>query len=339
MSTVRIRVRLPSEDLPAILEQYDRLKIYRSTTGREGTYAELSTAATRIRLVAGETDYAFTDPDGLSAYYYTTAFFNSRTNAESAQSEPMLGNADAALDLLSAQELKELYLHGVELRDRSGRTLPTATLEWHIKVAVSKLERILDITLRRLVITDERIDFDRIQYQDWIFLQLVKFPLISVEEVRMVLPNNQRVLTYNQDWVYESKEAAHLQIIPGSGQLITGGGNIGLATLMGIVDTLPHVFRVDYTAGFERGSVPEDILDVVAKFACLQIFGIANRLAFRPGISEQRMRLDDLMTVTKGSNIASMGAYGDIIKLYLDELKQTIPDMRRTYKGLRVWTM
>lgn len=335
MSRKTIPIRVRSDELTAILEDFDQIQVLRSTDGRDGTYDEISTAQTRPRLKSTKSVYRFVDPTWEATYYYVTAYYNSKSGESSEQSEPMLVKDDDALRILSAEELRTHYLPGITLVDKNGNPIEDDTLEWHIRIACSKLEHALDIAVRRKVIANERQDFDRFEYQKFIRIQLDVFPIITVESVSMILPNEASETVYPVEWRYIDKESALINIIPGANQPIPGSGFLWLPAMTGLVNSLRDVFKIDYTAGFENGAVPEALIDVLAKLAAISVLAFAGEFVLAPGIAAQSLRLDDLSTETKTTKGVGETAYGGLIKLYANQLKEEIPALRRYYKGIR----
>lgn len=82
-----IKVIFEVADLTHLLLTYDQVKVYRSTTGVDGTFSEVSDATTRVDLVAGTTVYEFVDHAGDPAYLYKIAYYNAVGPVESDLSE------------------------------------------------------------------------------------------------------------------------------------------------------------------------------------------------------------------------------------------------------------
>jgi hypothetical protein len=93
------------DKLSNVLTLFDVQKVYRSTTGIGGPFVEITTALTRVPLVAGQSVYTFDDVAGDATYYYTTSYYNSTTLLEGDQSDPILGVAD--LLILDVDDVRE----------------------------------------------------------------------------------------------------------------------------------------------------------------------------------------------------------------------------------------
>jgi hypothetical protein len=336
MATITLTVIV--SDIDTVRQFFDRIKVYRSTTGISGPYVEITTPATRPALLAGQIVYEYTDLAGADTYFYKTSFFNSTTLVESSLSDAQQGEGDPALDVISVDELKQNFLFGVDLTDDLGNSFPDSMFQFYIKAAVSWVERKLDIPLRPLVINSppEKHDFIRQDYRKWIWLQLLNYPVISVEEVKLVLPTNQEVITYDPSWIFVDKPSGQVNIVPGSGQLLLGSSGAWLPLLYGWIDFVPDVFHVRYTSGFEKGKIPDELRDLVGKMAALGPLNIAGDLVFGAGLAAQSVSLDGLSTAIQTTQSPTNAGYGARIIEYWREVKYVVPDLRRYYKGLRM---
>lgn len=97
-----IRISWPVDDIAYTMTLFDEQKVY-SSTSEDGPWTEVTDAGTRVALVAGVSEYSFTDVSGLSTYYYSVAFFNSSTLLESEKSIPRFG--DLAIRYLTKEDL------------------------------------------------------------------------------------------------------------------------------------------------------------------------------------------------------------------------------------------
>lgn len=87
MSTVKVRWSV--DELANVMTLFNTQRVYRSTTGSTGTYAEITTGGTRVPLVAGVTAYLFDDVAGSDAYWYKVDYYHTLTAAYSDPSAPI----------------------------------------------------------------------------------------------------------------------------------------------------------------------------------------------------------------------------------------------------------
>lgn len=86
-----IKLKILVVELDNVLTQFDQIKVYRSTTGEAGPFAEITGPTTRIPLVAGTTLYEYIDTSGDVDYWYRFSFYNSTTTLEGTASTPIQG--------------------------------------------------------------------------------------------------------------------------------------------------------------------------------------------------------------------------------------------------------
>jgi hypothetical protein len=80
-----IKVKWTVEELDNVLTLYDVQKVYRATS-ETGTYSEITTAGTRVSLVADQPQYYYDDTAGDVTSWYKISYYNSTTTDESLQS-------------------------------------------------------------------------------------------------------------------------------------------------------------------------------------------------------------------------------------------------------------
>lgn len=342
-----ITVDIIVDRLEDVLQNFDRIKVYRSTTGVSGPFTEITAgppANTRIPLVPGTVVYNFDDPTGDAAYYYTVSYFNSTTLAESSQSEPQPGARDTALDVISVDELKNIYLFGVDLTNDAGEEYPTILFEWYIKSAVRWLETKLDINITPHIYTAEKHDFYREDYYRHIFLKVDHVPILNedaVDRIQLILPTNQPIIDFNKEWFNVVPESGQINIIPGNTQtstIVLGAGGQWLPFIYNTAKFIPNAFHIDYTAGWAKGAVPAEIRHAVGMVASYGPLNIAGDLLGGAGIASQSISLDGLSQSFNTTSSATNAGYGARILQYSKELKDMLPQLRRKYHpvGLEV---
>ena len=336
-SILPITISVVVDDIADMLVDYDQIQIYRSTSGEDGPFAELTRAATRLELMAGVSLYAYTDVEGSAAYYYRFRFFNSTTLATSPFSDPEPGALPPALGIIGITELKTNYLFGLDLTDDAGRPYPDSMFAHFIKSAVTSLEHRLDMPILPREIEEERHDFFREEYTKYGWLKLDEYPVIDVQEVRLVLPGEQVAQVFDPAWIHIRKESGQLQLVPGTGTagtILLGASGAWIPTVLTRYRAVPDVFRVKYRAGFELGKVPDDFKDVIGKIACFGPLNIAGDLLGGAGIASQSIGIDGLSQSFNTTNSATNAGYGARLLQYQKEIKEVLPMLRRTYKGL-----
>ena len=330
-----ISLKLVVGNLDRVRSSFTHMKVYRAPV-LDGTYVEITDSATWLVLEAGKTVYDYTDENGSAGAYYKCSYWEPIATLESSLSDAQQGEGDPALDICSITELKTNYLFGLDMTNDQGVPFPDSLYAWFIKSAVSWLEHRLNIAIRPTAIEDERHDYIKEDYEQYIFLKLRRIPVIEVEEVRMVLPGDTQGITYDRDWIVCNKDSGQLQIVPGMGNIsmvLFGGAGLWHPYARAGHRLIPDVFRIKYTAGFAAGNVPFDIKDITGKIASFGPLNIAGDLIGGAGIASTSLSIDGLSQSINTTSSATNAGYGARIIQYQREVKEVVPTLRRFYKG------
>lgn len=356
--TIPIIVDITVPDIKTTLLSFDRIQVQRSTNGAAGAWEDITEADTEIRLVQNANRYVWTDPEGAPSYFYRYRFWNSTTSVGDAYSTPALGQQDGALLVLSVQELKDFYLFGVDLSDDTNTPFPDALFHHYIRGALDWFEHKFDICIKPQVFTRELHDYYKADYENFTFLEVDHFPVISVESVRLRLPGSSTPTTYPKDWLRLERESGTLHIIPttGAGLLSLGQSRVAMSRH----DFLPQVFEIDYTAGFgyppagsynfapgseppsisnpnpKLDQVPPIIKELVGKVASFGPLNIAGDLVVGAGLQAASVNMDGLGQSITTTNSSTNAGFGARLLQYQKEIKDQIPTLLRYYKGLRL---
>lgn len=336
-----ITIKVVVGNLEQVQRTFNQIKIYRSTTGIEGTYSEITDALTRMALESGKTVYTYTDNAGAAGYYYKSSYFHSVSLLESSLSAAQQGEGDFALDVISVAELKTNYLFGLDITDDGGNEMPDSMFEWFIKAAVSWLEHRLQISLRPKPVTGEMHDYFAEDFRQWVFLKTKDYPIIDVDELRVVIPgvNGSVIQTYTREQLHVEKEAGHIQVVPGSvgtGLVTMGTSAPWLPYLYGARRFVPGAFQLDYTAGFANEDIPMVIRDITGKIASLGLLNPMGDLIGGAGIASSNISIDGLSQGINTTSSATNAGYGARIIQYEKEIKNVLPTLDKYYKGLRM---
>jgi|WetSurMetagenome_2_1015567.scaffolds.fasta_scaffold90233_2 hypothetical protein len=334
-----IKLKIQVAELANVLELFNRIKVYRSDTGISGPYVEITTDETRMRLQQAVSLYLFDDSTGSTESWYRTSYYHTETGLEGGLSDPRQGE-DMEINslIMSVQDLKDIYLTGVDLTDDRGTAFPDVMFEWSIKFAIEWIQKELDILVKPTSLV-ERYDYYRRDYEEWMFLRLRQCPVISVEKVALVWPANQEVLVFPTEWISVVKDCGHVNIIPtstGISQVLFTAGGSFLPLLAQGRDYIPNAIEVTYTAGFEAGKLPMDIREMIGIKASFGPLNIAGDLLGGAGISSQSVSLDGVSQSISTTSSPSFAGYGARLLQYEKQIKTLLPLLRRYYKGIRM---
>lgn len=243
--------------------------------------------------------------------------------------------------VLSAKDIRDLYLTGFEGFSDKLLQLEDSTIEFYIKDAQTQIENLLDIKLKK----QEYIDNLHFQNDDWRYWNFISttYPVSCVKSLTGFLGTTQQV-TYPKDWLvakkYGDEKFNHRRVymVPVQGGATTSGqvsyaGTIPQLGYMG-AKSIPYYWKLTYVTGFDN--VPADIISAIGKFASIPaLLNLGDLVLGRPGISSGSISIDGLSQSLGSGMSGSSTAFGGRIKAYVDDLTQRlIPSMKSAYKGI-----
>lgn len=206
-------------------------------------------------------------------------------------------SVETLVSQLTPEHIQKNYLTGLEFVDQNGQPYDSGWYSQHINTAIVTFERFTKVHVLQRTITEEMHDYFIEDYQLFAFIQLFEYPVLSVEGIRAVYPTGQSVFEFPLEWVRLTPEHGQIQLVPTQGtlsQVILGRGGSYLPLLYSGLGYLPQLFRVDYTTGFAAGKVPWDIVDAIAKLACIAMLAVAGETIFPPGVTSISAGIDGL---------------------------------------------
>lgn len=201
--------------------------------------------------------------------------------------------------LITVAKLKARYLFGVDVTDPNGVPLPDEEFQSYIDTAVSMLEHDLDIAITpRDYFGDcaEIKDYFANDYIGWGYFQLNNIPVISIKSVSANY-QGQNVLKYPIDWFRLQKHDGLLRMIPsstGSAQFQVDAGGSFVPELFRNQGSVPALWHIEYTAGFENGKVPVILNTAIGVLAAVIALINLSDLVLGAGIASQSIGLDGL---------------------------------------------
>jgi hypothetical protein len=248
-----------------------------------------------------------------------------------------MGDDPSTANIMTVQELKDIYLFGVSLTNDFGEPFPDIMFEWSIRWAIANVERQLDILIRPTPLV-ERYDYYRNDYEQWMSIRLRQAPIVQVNAVRVKWPSNTVVIDFPAEWIRARLDAGQVNIVPTSGTLsqvlLTAGGSF-LPLLATGTDFVPDILEVDYVAGFADGEVPIEIRDLVGKYATFGPLNVAGDLVAGAAIASKSIGIDGLSQSINTTASATNAGYGARLIQYLKEIKEVLPVLKRHYKGIK----
>ncbi len=314
---------------------YNKVKIFKGTTTIIGSHVEILGSPFNLRP---DNTYTFIyDASGTSSSYYSYQYWNS--NGTGFGGDQTLYTTSNYESILTVTQLKDWFMFGLDLTDDNGYPFPISMFEFAIKAAVDSLQKTLQLKLVPTTILQELQDFYAQDYRDFAFIQLNQWPVISVEKIECKYPTAQSPIEFPDEWIQLRKERGQIHLVPTSGTLSTilmGKGGDYLTFVWRGYDFLPNFWRIDYTAGFESGQIPNDIVGIVGKMACFYPLNIAGDLVGGIAIASKSIGIDGLSQSINTTSSPENAGYSARLRQYERELKIEIPRLVQYYKAMRV---
>lgn len=159
-------------------------------------------------------------------------------------------------DVLSATNLKNTLLVGINLQDDNGVDYPDELFEDAIDQAISTIETELGISITPYKTRGERHDAVSQNRRAWWSMMLDRRPLKSVENLAISYGNYPET-DIPSEWInITSENASSVSLIPTSATLGTFNFNNAIPLLIDPIsnftyhERVPAYFKFDYTSGF-----------------------------------------------------------------------------------------
>jgi hypothetical protein len=345
----KLNLTVEASPINTVLERFDKIVVEKAvaSTGPWNPVTDAGPPAIPFLLETGQSFYT-TTIDGVSTDYYRVRY--EHTNGDVGQDgAPYLADGDDSDLCISVEELKALYLFGVDLTDSDGTPYPDRMIRHYIEAAIGWVEKELDICVKPCEIVDELHDHLASDYGRWGYFQLRKYPLVipnnqvlspwpagtSPVSVKFQYPTQTTPVIIDDEWIVieDDGDSGVIQLVPGQGNiadvLLIPGALMPLWS--GATGRVPGVWRFSYRAGFEVNQVPPDIKHVIGMAASIGVFNIAGDLIAGAGIANISISVPGLNQNIGTTSSATNSGYGARIIEYQKEIKEAIPNLKRYY--------
>jgi len=243
--------------------------------------------------------------------------------------------------ILTVKSLKEHFMFGLDLTDDDGYPFPNSMFEFAIRAAVDSLEKTLQVMLKPTEMFEYH-DFFAQDYRDFAFIQLNHWPVINVTKIQVKYPTAVTPIEFPLEWVQLRKERGNFHLVPTAGSISTilmGRGGDYLTFVWRGFDFMPNLWHIWYTAGFEKGKVPNDVVGIVGKMACFYPLNIAGDLVGGIAIASKSIGIDGLSQSINTTSSAENAGYSARLRQYERELRIEVPRLQQYYKAFRMAVM
>lgn len=245
--------------------------------------------------------------------------------------------------VFSPQEIKTLYLYGINIESTDGIRFSDEAFVHYIASAQKEVENWFGIKFAKQLIDESQSYYWDGYCEQFPILEtkyLVREPLSltgllkTVEQVR-----------YPKEWLSYAKDpdnvgGRRISIVP------TGTGGIhanqdiiltGIVTQLGIqrYRNIPDYWNYQYITGFDIDKLPYDLLDITGKLASFGPLNIAGDLILgSAGIASQSLGIDGLSQSISTTSSATNAGYGARLITYQKEIEESVKRIQYAYQSI-----
>lgn len=187
-------------------------------------------------------------------------------------------------------EMKKRALFGIPLKSAlTGEEIDDETLKHYIDSAISEIEHELDMYITPVTF-EEKHDYRRHEFTwNYNYLKLYHPNIISVEKVELTFSNQDDELgfvNFPLEHVHVMPQEGVIQLVPAFGTSLSGfllsafsGTQFHALRAIGL-NEFPGGVRVKYTAGFEKGKIPQAMIELIENMAAWKLLSFIGPLIF-----------------------------------------------------------
>lgn len=245
--------------------------------------------------------------------------------------------------IFSAEEIKNLYLYGIDIKSTSGTKFSDTAIEYYVREAQKTVENWFSLKIVKQLITESSsYYFDSYGQQFPIITTkyIVRKPLALIGLLKTI-----EQVRYPVEWLsYEKSEnqvgGRRISIVPtGSGGVNANQDVIltGIVTQLGIqrFKNIPDYWNYQYITGFDWDQLPWDLIGIIGKLATFGPLNIAGDMILgAAGIASQSLSIDGLSQSIGTTASATSAGYAARLKQYAEEIKDTVARIEGIYRGL-----
>lgn len=204
------------------------------------------------------------------------------------------------LENLTVDYFKKKYLVGLEING-----VDTGFYQEYLDDAVEFVAHETGIAICDEVVNDEPHDYDARDWMQYSYLKLNRNPIKFVQKVCAIYPTGNYLWTFPSEWLRVDRNGAQIQIVPSGGSLsqaLLGQGGTYLPIIYRNLQYLPQLFHAWYTAGWQDGKVPRELIQAVCKKAAIDVLGVIGDIMYGPGVVSRSLSVDGLSQSTSFVN-------------------------------------
>jgi hypothetical protein len=251
-------------------------------------------------------------------------------------------------DIVTTDDIRITYLWGVDFRASNGASYTDAQIQYFIDSALTGIERILNITIKKTRIVcepnrrglEKGKDYDaaesyytfkreRVERNGMITTR--KRPVISISRLDLLNRNNRIIPLLGASTFDPMKgQIKFFNRMPRQSDSMRG---VETAILPYGAETLERnlCYAIDYIAGFESADdVPMDLREIIGKQAAVSLLNIIGR-GLMSGFSSSSLSMDGVSESFSSTQSATSAYYGADVKEYKDDIQTYITENKMKF--------
>lgn len=363
----RLEITVPN--VLEVLLTYTEIEIY-SATSQAGPF---NSVIATLALDPADQNYYYDDLNGTTSTWYVTDYYNPNTSARSSKSSPMQGGVSADRvgysfnnykappnewgEVLTADDMRYTYMWGIDAQasNAAADEFTDDQYRYLVKSAVADWERFLKIDIQRrkyLTLPDSSLkqsptwnasidytdedstyDFDPKLFENFGFLQLRHYPVISVDRCKIYSVVGGVILDIlGQNWLRLNKKYGQLNMYPTNGYSY-GPFAFGINVWrLGFQFKYPDGIQVDYQTGFANTDlIPPDLRNMIGMWASLLAMSVIGD-GLLAGFASESVSLDGLSESFTSTQSAENPYFGGRIRTYERQIQLWISRNRYSYR-------
>jgi len=242
--------------------------------------------------------------------------------------------------ILTPQELKDIFLFGIDTTNDDGDEFPESMYEFYIRSAQDWLSTQLGgLVLCEQEIVNEAHDYYINDYVSYGFIKLFRYPVQEVSSVGIQFPLATTVLQFDPSWYRIESAGAQVNLVPTQGTfssiLLSQGGSF-LPLFYSGMQSVPSIWRITYKAGFKKDQIPFNLKEIVGMKAAMGPLNTAGDLIAGAGIATKSLSMDGLSQSISTTSSATNAGYGARILQYNKEIEEKMKGLREYYLGIQM---
>ncbi|MDR1837623.1 MAG: hypothetical protein LBQ89_08200 [Treponema sp.] len=251
-------------------------------------------------------------------------------------------------DIITTDDLRYTYLWGIDFRASNGSSYTDAQIQYFIDAALTQVERLLNITIKktRIVTEPQRrglvkekdydveesyYQFKRERIQRNGMIKTRTRPVISISRLDLLNRDNTILPILNASQLDKTKGLIRFfNRMPRQSDSMRA---VEAAINPYGTDSLNRnlFYAIDYVAGFETSDdVPMDLREIIAKIAAIHLLNNIGR-GLMAGFSSSSVSMDGVSESFSSTQCATSAFYGADIKEYKDDIDRFIAENKMKF--------